>query len=63
LVTAHPLNIHPGDPVTLTMTIRGNGNFDRVMSFSLSKMETFRLYGDPVRQAMGDHEVRFEQVI
>jgi len=63
LVTAQPLKIHPGDPVTLTMTIRGNGNFDRVMPPSLSKMETFRLYGDPVRQAMGDHQVRFEQVI
>jgi hypothetical protein len=30
-VSAKPLDVHPGDPITLTLTISGNGNLDRVM--------------------------------
>jgi hypothetical protein len=61
-VSALPLEVHPGDPVTLTMTVSGDGNFDRVMAPSLPANELFRLYGEPVRK-QEDRAVRFEQVI
>ncbi len=61
-VTAQPLSVHPGDPVTVTMTMIGNGNFDRIMPPALSADDSFRLFGDAVRQA-GNNGVRFEQVI
>lgn len=61
-VSAEPLHVHPGDPVTLTMTISGDGNFDRITAPALQSNELFRLYGEPVRkQAPGG--VLFEQVI
>ncbi len=61
-VNAQPLEIHPGDPVTLTMTISGDGNFDRVMSPTLPTNGLFRLFGEPVRK-QENNTVRFEQVI
>ncbi len=61
-VTAQPLSVHPGDPVTLTMTVIGNGNFDRVLPPALPDEGSFRLFGDPVRQT-GNNGVQFEQVI
>ena len=61
-VSAQPLEIHPGDPVTLTMIISGNGNFDRVMSPSLPTNGLFRFFGEPVRK-QEDRAVTFEQVI
>ena len=61
-VSAQPLEIHPGDPVTLTMTIGGDGNFDRVMSPSLPTNGSFRLFGEPVRK-QENNTVRFEQVV
>ncbi len=61
-VSAQPLEIHPGDPVTLTMTISGDGNFDRVMSPALPTNGLFRLFGEPIRK-QENNVVRFEQVI
>ncbi|MFA7256773.1 MAG: BatD family protein, partial [Kiritimatiellales bacterium] len=61
-VSARPTAVHPGDPVTLTMTISGNGNFDRVMIPPLPTNESFRLFGEPVRK-QAENEVQFEQVI
>ncbi len=61
-VTAQPLEVHPGDPITVTMTLIGNGNFERVMPPALSTHDDFRLFGDAVRQQR-NNGVRFEQVI
>lgn len=61
-VSAQPLEIHPGDPVTLTMTIGGDGNFDRVITPALPANGLFRLYGEPVRK-QEKNAVHFEQVV
>ncbi len=60
--TAQPLKVQPGDPITLTMAISGDGNFDRVMIPSLPTNGLFRLFGEPIRKPE-DNGVRFEQVI
>ncbi len=60
--SAQPLAVRPGDPVTLTMIISGDGNFDRVTMPALPTNGLFRLYGDPVRK-QENGTVRFEQVI
>jgi hypothetical protein len=54
--------MHPGDPVTLTLTLVGDGNFDRVMPPAFPDDGSFRLFGEPVRK-QGNNGVRFEQVI
>jgi hypothetical protein len=61
-MSAHPLAVHPGDPVTLTMIVSGDGNSDRVMSPPLPLNGSFRLFGEPIRK-QESHAVRFEQVI
>ena len=61
-VSAQPREVLPGDPVTLTMVITGDGNFDRVMSPTLPTNELFRLFGEPVRK-QESNTVRFEQVV
>lgn len=61
-VRAQPLEVNSGDPVTLTMTISGNGNFDRVLMPALPVSDHFRLFGEPVRKS-SENSVQFEQVI
>jgi len=61
-VTAEPKDVSPGDPITLQMTIVGNGNYDRIQPPALPTDAPFRLFGDAVRK-QGDNGVRFEQVI
>ena len=61
-VTADPKDVHPGDPITLQMTIVGEGNYDRILPPALPEDAPFRLFGDAVRQ-QGNNGVRFEQVI
>lgn len=61
-VTADPKEVHPGDPITLQMTILGEGNYDRILPPALPDDAPFRLFGDAVRQ-QGSNGVRFEQVI
>lgn len=61
-VTAQPLDVVPGDPITLQMTVVGDGNYDRIMPPALPEDAPFRLFGDAVRQ-QGNNGVRFEQVI
>ncbi len=60
--TADPRKAKPGDPITVTMTVIGSGNFDRVLPPELPETDSFRLFGDAVRQAR-NNGVRFEQVI
>ncbi len=59
---AQPQKVRAGEPITVTMTIFGDGNFDRIMPPILPDNDSFRLYGDAVRQ-QENHAVRFEQVI
>lgn len=61
-VTAEPKEVHPGEPITLQMTIVGEGNYDRILPPALPADAPFRLFGDAVRQ-QGNNGVRFEQVI
>lgn len=61
-VTAEPKEVAPGDPITLQMTIIGEGNYDRIQPPVLPADAPFRLFGDAVRQ-QGNNGVRFEQVI
>lgn len=61
-VTAEPKEVAPGDPMTLQMTIIGEGNYDRILPPALPEDAAFRLFGDAVRQ-QGNNGVRFEQVI
>lgn len=43
-VKAVPLDISQGDPITLTMTVSGQGNFDRVQSPQLHKVDGWKTY-------------------
>ncbi len=43
-VTADPVELQPGDPITLTMTVSGQGNFDRVQAPQLSQKEGWKSY-------------------
>jgi hypothetical protein len=61
-VSARPQTVHPGEPVTLTMSVSGDGNFDRVAAPPFPDNEHFRLYGETVRK-QADNAVLFEQVI
>lgn len=61
-VSAQPLDVHPGDPITLSMRVSGDGNFDRVMMPSIPKDSPFRLFGEPIRKPE-ENAVLFEQVI
>ncbi len=61
-VTADPKEVSPGDPITLQMTIVGEGNYDRILPPALPAEAPFRLFGEAVRQ-QGNNGVRFEQVI
>ncbi|QHI70097.1 BatD family protein [Tichowtungia aerotolerans] len=61
-VEADPIEVAPGDPVTLKMTIVGEGNYDRIQPPALPVNAPFRLFGDAIRE-QGKNGVRFEQVI
>ncbi len=61
-VSADPKEVSPGDPITLQMTIVGEGNYERILPPALPGDAPFRLFGDAVRQ-QGNNGVRFEQVI
>lgn len=43
-VTADPLEVEPGEPITLTMTVRGKGNFDRVQAPEVSNAAGWKSY-------------------
>lgn len=61
-VSASPVELHAGDPITLTMSVRGKGNLADVQAPMLSASSGFRIY-EP-RPAGGDDTKRaFEQVL
>lgn len=43
-VEAQPTDVGPGDPITLTMTVEGRGNFDQVEAPVLSESEGWKRY-------------------
>ncbi len=43
-VAANPVELQPGDPITLTMTVSGQGNFDRVQAPKLSREQGWKSY-------------------
>ena len=43
-VDAEPVEIEPGDPITLTMSVSGQGNFDRVQAPQLREEQGWKTY-------------------
>src|SRR5262249_20070764 len=61
-VKAAPLELTAGDPVTVTSTIHGDGNFDGVTAPQLASTDALRTY--PVQASSpSPQERRFEQVV
>ncbi|MBL7081690.1 MAG: protein BatD [Candidatus Omnitrophica bacterium] len=47
---ADPKEVNVGDPITLKMTITGNGNFKTIKSPSLDTKDDFKVYDPEIRQ-------------
>ena len=66
-ISAAPLKVEVGDPITLTMTISGKGNFDRVTTPLFSNSADWKTYAPSTRfESSGrDYEGKkiFEQAI
>lgn len=64
-VNAVPPHVQVGEPVTVTMTIQGEGNFDTVTAPKLSgDLSRFKTYGSQVRKGSGEQGQKvFEQVL
>lgn len=60
-VETTPLQVKAGDPITLKMTVKGEGNFDSVKSPKLQSKEGFKVYDPHVKQS--ENERVFEQVL
>ena len=60
-VTAAPLEVKLGDPITLKIVISGEGNFDTVGVPKLKSEKGFKIYEPQVKQEA--NEKRFEQII
>lgn len=66
-ISALPLTVEVGDPITLTMTISGKGNFDRVSAPVFSNSQDWKTYSPASRfeSSGNDYEGKkiFEQAI
>ncbi|MEE4166057.1 MAG: BatD family protein [Desulfocapsaceae bacterium] len=66
-INAQPTTIFPGDPITLTMTISGTGNFDNVSPPRLSESAGIKEYTPSISFNPGGHDVEdtkvFEQAL
>ncbi len=60
-IEATPLEVKAGDPITLKMTIKGEGSFDSVKAPKLQSKDGFKVYDPQVKQ--NENEKIFEQVI
>jgi len=60
-VEATPLQVKAGDPITLKMIVKGDGNFDSVKPPRLESLEGFKVYEPQVKQEK-DKKI-FEQVL
>lgn len=61
-VSAAPVELKAGDPITLKMKITGTGNFDSAQSPVLSSGKGFKTYNSEAQQTAGNVK-EFEQVI
>lgn len=61
-VMAEPRKVREGDPVTINMAVRGEGNFNSVQVPKLEGTEGFKVY-DPKILSSTEQEKVFEQVI
>jgi hypothetical protein len=66
-VKAQPTDVEPGDPITLTMTVQGAGNFDRVEAPSFNGNTNWKSYTPTTKftpgAAPGEGSKVFEQAI
>ena len=66
-VKAQPTDVGPGDPITLTMTVAGAGNFDRVEAPVLNQAEGWKSYSPSAKftpgVSLGQGRKVFEQAI
>ncbi|MBU1986457.1 MAG: BatD family protein, partial [Proteobacteria bacterium] len=66
-IKAQPTEVGPGDPITLTMTVQGKGNFDRVEAPVLSQAEGWKSYSPSSKMTpgarVGQGSKVFEQAI
>lgn len=61
-VSAAPLDLTAGDPVTVTMTVRGQGNLDQIPAPAIAPSDLLKTY--PVQAGAPDKGSRsFEQVV
>jgi BatD DUF11 like domain len=60
-VTAAPLEVKLGDPVTLKMIVRGEGNFNTVGTPKLKSEKGFKIYEPQIKQE--SNQKMFEQII
>ncbi len=60
-IEATPIEVKAGDPITLKMTVMGDGNFYSVNVPKLQSKDGFKVYDPQVKQ--GENEKVFEQVI
>ena len=60
-VTAAPLEVKLGDPVTLKMVVSGEGNFNTVGVPKLKSEQGFKIYEPQIKQEA--NEKRFEQIV
>lgn len=60
-VDAAPLKVRAGDPITLTIKVKGEGNFDSVKPPRLQSTDGFKIYDPQVKQ--NENEKIFEQVL
>ncbi|MBU0945416.1 MAG: BatD family protein [Proteobacteria bacterium] len=66
-VSGDPLEVEPGEPITLTMTVKGKGNFDRVQAPELDEDEGWKSYSPSSEfledGGMGQGKKVFEQAL
>ncbi len=61
-VTASPLEINVGDPVTMTMTISGTGNFDRIHAPLFPENDVWKTYSPTTLFNKGENNLSGEKV-
>jgi len=63
--TANPQEVEAGDPVTVTLTVKGTGNFATLSAPVLRNPDGFKIYDAQKKTAgeSGEEEVVFEQVL
>lgn len=61
MATASPKEVNVGDPITIKMVVKGDGNFNAVSCPKLEETEGFKVYEPQMKQ--GEGERVFEQIV